>query len=92
MSVCKRKGNFGENEYHKCFILGCDGYVHPKTAKTCPVCNFKKCEHGHCACDASEETRYALDTLYKTYCEFCADPDSSLTTQTRVENTTCENK
>lgn len=72
MSECIRKGIF-DKEAHPCFIIGCGGYCFPAEAKTCKKCNFKFCENGHCGCNLSEEARYAVNMLYKTYCEFCSD-------------------
>lgn len=71
MTACKRQGKFPEEEKHRCFVKGCEGYCHPATSKTCQKCNFKKCENDHCACNTSEETQHALKTLYETFCEFC---------------------
>jgi len=31
--------------------------------------------NGHCACDLTEEARYAVKVLYETYCEFCKVDD-----------------
>ena len=72
MTDCKRKGNFGEDERHRCFVLGCNGFVCPATSDTCPICNWKYCVYGHCGCDLDKEARYAVDVLYKTFCEFCS--------------------
>jgi len=70
---CKRRGNFAQEEYHQCFVLGCSGKVHPATSKSCPVCNFKVCENGHCACNLTPDARHAVNVLYETYCEFCKE-------------------
>ena len=72
---CKRKGIFEEDETHKCFVLNCDSFCYPAKDNTCPDCNFKFCEENHCACDLSEEARYALTILYETYCENCKEED-----------------
>jgi hypothetical protein len=71
MTDCKKHGRFLTKERHKCFILVCDSSFHPKTSPTCSKCNFKKCDNGHCACDVSTETYFALKTLYETYCKVC---------------------
>jgi len=71
MSNCIRKGQFAEEEKHKCFVLGCSGFCYPAKSKTCEKCNFKFCENGHCACNLSLEARYAVQKLYETFCQFC---------------------
>ena len=46
-------------------------YCYPATSDTCRKCNFKFCDNGHCGCNLTEEARYAVNTLYETYCEYC---------------------
>lgn len=70
---CKRKGEFAKDERHDCFRYGCMAKVNPSKAETCPICNFKKCDLGHCACDLTKEARFAVKILYSTYCEYCSE-------------------
>jgi len=71
MNDCIRRNNFISEEKHKCFVIGCEGYCYPATAKTCEKCHFKICENGHCGCDLTEEAKFAIDILYETFCNFC---------------------
>jgi hypothetical protein len=73
MSDCRRKGDFHPEEQHKCFLIGCTSLVFPARSDTCQVCNWKKCEEGHCGCDLIPEARFAVDTLYSTFCDYCKD-------------------
>ena len=73
MTDCKRKGNFNIEEAHKCFKLGCEAKCYPALSKTCPKCNWKYCDNGHCGCSLTKEARYAIDILYKTVCENCKE-------------------
>ena len=73
MTDCKRKGKFDREERHKCFVKGCDAFCYPALSKTCSICNWKRCESGHCGCSLTEEARYAVDILYSTFCEFCSE-------------------
>ena len=69
MTHCIREGRFDESEKHPCFI--CDDIVIPTKAETCPICNWKKCESGHCGCDLSNETRQALKQFSDLFC-YCS--------------------
>ena len=71
MNNCKRKGKFGKKELHSCFVYDCCEKVHPLTSETCKICNWKKCSKGHCGCSLTPEARFAVDIIYKTFCEFC---------------------
>ena len=73
MTDCIRRGKFAETEAHRCFVLGCTADCYPLASDTCPKCNFKFCDNGHCGCHLTEEARYAVNVLYETYCEYCKE-------------------
>lgn len=66
---CNRLGKFGKRELHKCFVKNCDSIFFPDNNETCPKCNWKFCDNGHCGCSVSEETRKILDKFYDLFCE-----------------------
>ena len=66
MTKCIREGNFG-CEAHICFQ--CGDQFFPGKMKTCKICNWKKCEKGHCGCTVSKETKEALDKFYVLFCD-----------------------
>ena len=76
MTDCIRKNKFEIDEKHQCFVIGCNSYFKPINNKTCPICNYKFCNNGHCGCSVSKETKYALDILYNTYCNLCSSKKS----------------
>jgi len=65
---CRKQGKFN-NEMHMCFIQGCNNIFYPGKNETCPKCNYKKCDNGHCACNVSPETKEKLDKFYDLFCE-----------------------
>lgn len=66
MTHCIRKGIFRLNEIHKCFVCG-KGFS-PGKSETCLICNWKKCEFGHCGCSVSKEMKLILDKFYDLFC------------------------
>lgn len=66
---CLRKRIWKNKEIHACFINGCLAGVDPSCNKTCPSCNWKYCNNGHCGCDTSEETRDILSKFYDLFCK-----------------------
>ncbi len=64
---CNRFGNFGKDEMHICFQ--CLDQFSPGKNKTCEKCNWKLCNHGHCGCTVSKETKEVLDKFYDLLCE-----------------------
>ncbi len=75
---CKRKGSpalyspfcWGPNEIHYCF--SCGKPFDPRQGKICEKCDWLKCpECGGCLCGLSEETKVAITSLFRTYCENC---------------------
>lgn len=65
---CNRKGKFNWMELHKCFVKGCIDLFYPGVNETCEICNWKKCNNGHCGCSLSKETRDVLDSFYDLFC------------------------
>ena len=63
---CVRKSNFGKEEIHMCFQ--CKKIFLPGNNKTCPKCNWKFCNNGHCGCTVSKETREVLNKFYDLFC------------------------
>jgi len=75
---CRRKGLpilyspfcWSENEIHHCFV--CGQPFDPREGEICEKCDWLKCPVcGGCLCGLSEETRRAIDSLFKTYCASC---------------------
>lgn len=64
---CIRLGKFGSYEEHRCFQ--CMDTFYPLQRETCPKCNWKKCNAGHCGCTVSMETKEAIDTFYGLFCK-----------------------
>ena len=66
---CVRFGKFGEYEFHMCFVQGCNIIFNPGNNETCPKCNWKPCDNGHCGCSVSKETKETLDKFYDLFCK-----------------------
>ena len=87
---CIRMGNFGSKEFHKCFQ--CGEIFSPGKQITCEICNWKKCEKGHCGCTVSKETKEAMEDFYNLFCRennYSSETKKALLIMLRTFNTYC---
>ena len=66
---CNRMHQWKKNEHHICFVIDCNASVDTEKNKSCPKCNWKYCNNGHCGCSISKETKLILDKFYDLFCE-----------------------
>ncbi|MBA7492410.1 hypothetical protein ES702_02960 [subsurface metagenome] len=83
MSNCIRENDF-LNELHLCFKINCNSKFYPVNAKTCKICNWKKCNKGHCGCSVSQETRNRLRDFYNLFCNKNHSKETSFALKTML--------